>query len=64
MLLYLYIKIKVKVLSPNKKSLDMIAQYMGNRRGVKDSPFLGNYMTEEELEIILSHLMDEQEKRG
>ena len=30
---------------------------------MKDSPFLGNYMTEEELEIILSHLMDEKEKR-
>ncbi len=29
MLLYLYIKIKVKVLSPNKKSLDMINSMYG-----------------------------------
>ncbi len=31
---------------------------MGNHRGVKDSPFLGNYMTEEELEIVINHLID------
>ena len=41
MLLYLYIKIKIKVLSPKKKSLDMINSFYGDHRGVKDSPFVG-----------------------
>ena len=38
MLLYLYIKIKVKVLSPNKKSLDMINSIYGESQGSERLP--------------------------